>query len=126
MASLKTNKKNARIRDGQQCQICGDTQPVPFGRLEVHHIIHRCQGGSDDLDNLVTLCDFCHAQSHKHMGPAWVGLSNLPPGKRKEAALLLIQAKEEFESYLRLPIEKRNCIQDELWSEWGIQKFQGI
>jgi len=33
---------------------------------QVHHIVERCKGGSDDLDNLVTLCLWCHTS--KHMG----------------------------------------------------------
>lgn len=79
MVSLKTQKKRARIRDKEQCQICGEVLPVPYGRLEVHHIVPRSKGGSDELENLVTLCDLCHAVVTPHMGPAWVGLSKFPP-----------------------------------------------
>ncbi len=114
MVSLRTQKKWARIRDKQQCQICGDVLPVSYGRLEVHHVVYRCKGGSDELENLVTLCDLCHAVSHSHMGPAWVGLSKFPIEKQEEIKLILKQAQEEFESYLRLPIEERCRIQKEL------------
>jgi 5-methylcytosine-specific restriction endonuclease McrA len=42
-----------------RCQACGRG-----GRLDVHHVIKRSQGGSDwDLDALVTLCRRCHAQT---------------------------------------------------------------
>jgi len=68
MASLRTHKKWVRNRDYHQCQICGEILPVPFGRLEVHHIIYRCNDGSDEIKNLVTLCDLCHAVIHDHMG----------------------------------------------------------
>ncbi len=102
MTSLRTQKRCTRIRDNQQCQICGEILPVPFGRLEVHHIIYRCNNGSDKLKNLVTLCDLCHAVTHVHMGPAWVGLSEVPIEKLEYSKQILKQAQEEFESYLRL------------------------
>lgn len=49
-------KLKARERDGYCCQIC-NAQNV---RLEVHHILKRSLGGSNDLENLVTLCVKCH------------------------------------------------------------------
>lgn len=121
MASLRTQKKWARIRDKQQCQICGDVLPVPYGRLEVHHIVYRCKGGPDEFENLVTLCDLCHAVVHDHMGPAWVGLSKLPIEKQGQIKLTLKQAQREFESYLHLPVEERRRIQEDLWTQWGIE-----
>src|SRR4030067_1525687 len=122
MACLKTQKKWVRHRNKQQCQICGDALPVHYGRLEVHHIDYRCKGGSDELENLVTLCDLCHAVIHDHMGPAWVGLSKVPTEKREQSKQILKQAQEEFESYLLLQIEERRRIQNELWSQWGITR----
>jgi 5-methylcytosine-specific restriction endonuclease McrA len=117
MACLKTQKKRVRYRDKHQCQICGEVLPVHYGRLEVHHIDYRCKGGSDELENLVTLCDLCHAVIHDHMGPAWVGLDKFPIEKRDQNKLILDQAREEFESHLRLPIGQRHNIQKELWAQ---------
>ena len=124
MMCLKTQKKCVRNRDKEQCQVCGDVLPVHYGRLEVHHIDYRCNGGSDQSENLVTLCDLCHAVIHPHMGPAWVGLFKLPKEKSQHHKLILDQARKEFESYLRLPIEQRNSIQKELWAQWGIIEAQ--
>jgi 5-methylcytosine-specific restriction endonuclease McrA len=46
-------------RGGWRCQACGRG-----GRLDVHHVVKRSQGGSDwDLDALVALCRRCHAQT---------------------------------------------------------------
>lgn len=47
-------------RDGYACQICGKKHT----RLEVHHIVFRSQGGTDDETNLITLCEDCHAGVH--------------------------------------------------------------
>jgi 5-methylcytosine-specific restriction endonuclease McrA len=120
MASLKTQKKRARIRDKDQCQICGEVLPVPYGRLEVHHIVPRAKGGCDKLKNLVTLCDLCHAILHPHMVPAWIGLSKFPPEEREHKKLILDWARKEFEDFLTGPIENRYHIQDEVWSQWGV------
>ena len=47
-------------RDNYTCQICGKKHV----RLEVHHIIYRSQGGTDDENNLITLCKDCHSDVH--------------------------------------------------------------
>ena len=53
-------RKEARERDGYRCQECGKA-----GILEVHHKIHVRNGGSDELENLVTLCRGCHIDMHR-------------------------------------------------------------
>ena len=122
MPSLRTHKRWARKRDNNQCQICGDFYPVPYGRLEVHHIIYRCNDGSDEIKNLITLCDLCHAVIHDHMGPAWIGIKNVPKEEQEDLKNNLMEIKEEFESFLFLPIEERQNIQNELWKQWGIRR----
>ena len=61
MEGFDNVKAFVRFRDKYKCRQCngksGDT------RLEVHHIQHREDGGSDRPNNLVTLCHECH---HKH------------------------------------------------------------
>ena len=47
-------------RDSYACQCCGKKHV----RLEVHHIIFRCMGGTDDEKNLITLCEKCHKAVH--------------------------------------------------------------
>ena len=55
------NVKSAVLnRDNYTCQICGEKDT----RLEVHHIQFRSKGGSNMMDNLVTLCLDCHKQIH--------------------------------------------------------------
>lgn len=47
-------------RDGYTCQVCGKKHI----RLEVHHIVFRSQNGTNDENNLITLCEDCHAGVH--------------------------------------------------------------
>lgn len=47
-------------RDNYKCIDCGRDED-----LHVHHIIHKSDGGTNDPNNLVTLCKWCHAERHK-------------------------------------------------------------
>ena len=47
-------------RDGYQCQKCKTKK----GKLSVHHIIFRSNGGTDTPNNLVVLCSDCHEKLH--------------------------------------------------------------
>lgn len=49
-------------RDGYTCQCCKGKHKD--SKLEVHHIIFRSQGGSDESENLITLCHTCHKALH--------------------------------------------------------------
>jgi hypothetical protein len=122
MPSWKTQRRKTRQRDGNQCQICGDVPASPYCQLHVHHIIPRAEGGIDDLDNLVTLCNLCHAVCHWHMGPAWCGLSKFPPERQEEVRATLAWTRQEFHEFLMLPLPERRAIQNELWAGWGVTR----
>jgi 5-methylcytosine-specific restriction endonuclease McrA len=47
-------------RDGWRCQWCGSLAGV-----EVHHLLHRSQGGPDSAENLISLCPSCHKSAHR-------------------------------------------------------------
>lgn len=49
-------------RDNYTCQYCKNKHKD--SKLEVHHIIFRSQGGSDEEINLITLCHTCHTDLH--------------------------------------------------------------
>jgi 5-methylcytosine-specific restriction endonuclease McrA len=51
--------KKVLERDGWRCRKCGSLED-----LQVHHKIRRSQQGNDSLDNLVTLCAYCHMAEH--------------------------------------------------------------
>lgn len=48
-------RRDVKARDNYQCSVCGATTG-----LEVHHIIKVKHGGTNELDNLITLCSSCH------------------------------------------------------------------
>ena len=48
-------------RDNYTCQIC----KAQNTQLQVHHIQFRSQGGSNSMENLITLCKECHEKIHK-------------------------------------------------------------
>lgn len=54
-------RAHALNRDNYTCQYCGAKKV----KLEVHHIRFRRHGGSDDLENLITLCEKCHHDLHE-------------------------------------------------------------
>ncbi|GAA1930825.1 hypothetical protein GCM10009716_42800 [Streptomyces sodiiphilus] len=54
-------------RDNKTCQDCGAT-PGQGSVLQVHHKLPVHQGGTNDMDNLVTLCSNCHGGRHALMG----------------------------------------------------------
>lgn len=49
-------------RDNYKCQYCMGKHKD--SKLEVHHIIYRSNGGSDEESNLITLCHTCHKDLH--------------------------------------------------------------
>lgn len=63
-------------RDNYTCQQCKKNNVT----LNVHHIVYRSQGGSDDESNLVTLCEDCHHKLHQGMIKLKKSINN---GKKK-------------------------------------------
>ena len=58
--SYASRKEAILNRDSYTCQCCGKKNK----RLEVHHIIYRSKGGTDDENNIITLCEDCHSKVH--------------------------------------------------------------
>jgi len=48
-------------RDDYKCQECGTKE----GKLHVHHIVFRSNGGTNSPDNLIALCADCHEKVHR-------------------------------------------------------------
>jgi len=51
--------KRVLERDGWRCQKCGSLK-----NLHIHHKIKLGHQGSGSLENLVTLCAYCHLAEH--------------------------------------------------------------
>src|SRR5690242_2023488 len=49
-------------RDNFACVECGVA--VCNAETDVHHLLPRSSGGTDEPSNLITLCDGCHAAHH--------------------------------------------------------------
>lgn len=52
-------------RDNYTCQYCRGKHKD--SKLEVHHIVYRSNGGSNEESNLITLCHTCHQNVHKRV-----------------------------------------------------------
>ena len=46
-------------RDGYKCVMCGASHP-----LNVHHVRYPTRWGEEKLEDLITVCDSCHAKIH--------------------------------------------------------------
>ena len=63
-SAWRTVREKVVERDARRCRRCGkDLAAVPAWLTEVHHIVPRCEGGSDHPSNLVTLCVMCHKRA---------------------------------------------------------------
>lgn len=82
-------------RDNYTCQYCKGRHKD--GKLEVHHIIFRSQGGSDEESNLVTLCHTCHQNLHN--GKINPKLKGKTKGNLKYATQMNIIRKQLFRIY---------------------------
>lgn len=69
--SLRAHVRQAVFeRDGYRCRYCGCQITALrewhhwakrwVGLIHVDHVIPRCKGGTDELDNLVTACRTCN------------------------------------------------------------------
>lgn len=60
-------------RQGYEAQkfICMECQQY-FLKLERAHIVAKCDGGADDVDNLVLVCRTCHVLTDGRTKEMWV------------------------------------------------------
>jgi len=64
-AEWRYRRMECLIRDVYECQDCGELGgPKGDAILEAHHKVPVHSGGSDELDNLTTLCYPCHSKRH--------------------------------------------------------------
>jgi hypothetical protein len=59
MAFRKKDVDELLVETGRLCCLCKELH-----RVQVHHIIPLEEGGTDDIDNAITLCPNCHDEVH--------------------------------------------------------------
>ncbi len=65
---MKQYKKNYlkafdyTIADNIMCEVCN----APA--VDIHHVIYKSQGGTDEASNLIALCRYCHNKAHNESG----------------------------------------------------------
>lgn len=52
-------RRDVYRRDGYRCALCDSTK-----YLQIHHCVKRSAGGTNNRQNLITLCADCHAMAH--------------------------------------------------------------
>lgn len=62
--SWQTTRRQVLQRDGSGCVSCGEALGPD---ADIHHLLPRSMGGTDELSNLVALCDGCHASHHPNL-----------------------------------------------------------
>ena len=82
-------------RDNYTCQNCKGKHKD--SKLEVHHIVFRSQCGSDEENNLITLCHTCHKDLHS--GKISPQLSGKTKGNLKYATQMNSIRKQLFRLY---------------------------
>lgn len=62
----KRRAQECYARDNWTCRNCGvHCTAQGKTRIQAHHVVSRIRGGSDDLDNLKTLCASCHTREER-------------------------------------------------------------
>lgn len=82
-------------RDNYTCQCCKGKHKD--SKLEVHHIVFRSHGGSDEESNLITLCHTCHKDLHS--GKIHPKLNGKAKGNLKYATQMNLIRKQLFRLY---------------------------
>ena len=62
MAITKAVRDQLLVEARHRCTICSEKC------YEIHHIIERAEGGSDELENLIVLCRNCHQHRYHRSG----------------------------------------------------------
>lgn len=92
---FENTKAKVLNRDGYTCQYCKGRHKD--SKLEVHHIVFRSQGGSDEESNLITLCHICHKDLHsRKINPKLIGKTK---GSLKYATQMNSIRKQLFALY---------------------------
>ena len=97
----KHNEYNKRFyvfsRDEYTCQVCKKSKK----NLRTHHILYKSKGGTDSVNNLITVCEMCHSSENHQEGGIlydWMLKQKQVPTFR-DAAFMNIEGKRIKEKY---------------------------
>lgn len=79
-------------RDGFTCQYCGRKTPVVV--LEVDHVVPRAEGGTDEIENLVTSCWECNRGKGKGLLD-----DRAPVTDMHDQAVLMLEREMQLKEY---------------------------
>lgn len=95
-------------RDQFQCAYCG-AHPSETVLLEVDHIHPVAEGGTNDIDNLVTACSDCNRGKG-------AGLLSSVPQSLEDKAIQVAEREAQIRAYYEILEAKKQRKDDELWS----------
>ena len=94
-------------RDDFLCQYCGRHPPDVL--LHCDHVDPVANGGSNDIDNLITACQDCN------LGKSDVPLSSVPQSLRDKAAEVA-EREAQISGYHAVLTARRERLEDEMWA----------
>lgn len=110
MSTRKALGKKLRFevfkRDGFACQYCGAHPPSVI--LHIDHVHPIAEGGSNDIDNLITSCVGCNQGKGAHL------LSQTPPSLTEKGEELR-EREEQIKGYTTILRDRAARIEDETW-----------
>jgi hypothetical protein len=114
---MSTRKTRKQI-DYYQCQICGDYHGKIYPskvtvQVQAHHIIPLVEKGPTEINNLITLCDLCHAVVTPQRWKEYFGEAGTT--QNMEPIML------KFNEYLISDTEKREKIKKRIWGQFQIE-----
>lgn len=84
-------------RDGYRCRMCGRSKDeVP---LEVDHIKPAAEGGTDELENLATLCRECNQGKGAYRFADYTSMALIPEGIEDHFKFIHDDKQGDFEQY---------------------------
>jgi len=95
-------------RDGFRCVYCG-AAPSETVLLEADHIHPVADGGTNDIDNLVTACDACNRGKGARL------LTSIPQSL-EDKAMEVAEREAQIRAYYEILEAKKQRKDDELWS----------
>lgn len=87
----KETRKDIYKREGYTCAVCGSNR-----QLEIHHVVKRSRGGSNDPQNLVCLCHICHCLVHGERVIPMAYRGSIGPLRPEDVELAMVEYLADY------------------------------